>query len=82
MTQLGHCTAWFEMERSHIEGIEDWLGSTLAQPGLKWQRDMARIDPCTVWMEVEVGDIEGIEDWPGSTIAQPSWKWSRKIRKE
>jgi hypothetical protein len=31
---------FFEMEQRDIEEIEAWPGSTLAQPGLKWSREI------------------------------------------
>jgi hypothetical protein len=35
LAQLDNCTAWLEVEQRDIEGIEAWLGLTLAQPSLK-----------------------------------------------
>jgi hypothetical protein len=40
LARLDPCIAWLEVEQRDIEGIEAWLGLTLAQPGLKRNREI------------------------------------------
>ncbi len=75
------------MEQRDIEGIEDWRGSTIAQPSWKWSREIqyrrnrrySRLDPCTAWFEVEQREMEGIETLSGLTLAHAAWLESERV---